>query len=115
MSLFQKIQDENSKTRQERAASLPKESKSDFLSVLGDIEDKRYPIYMTGKYSNLSFDPFVLYHLLHQVYHSHSSLRFSGPTLYTLCTAIFDLDGRTLSIIEGNPKEGKVTHLFHMY
>ncbi|XP_057518594.1 uncharacterized protein LOC130799501 isoform X1 [Amaranthus tricolor] len=43
------IQDENSKGRQERAASLPKETKEDFLSLLGDIDDKRYPIHMTGK------------------------------------------------------------------
>ncbi|XP_021754292.1 acyl-coenzyme A:6-aminopenicillanic-acid-acyltransferase 40 kDa form-like isoform X2 [Chenopodium quinoa] len=78
------IQDENSSSRQKRAAALPQESKEDFLSLLGDIDDKRYPIYM------------------------------SGPTLYTLCTAVFDLDGPTLSIIEGNPKEGKVTRSFHM-
>lgn len=78
------IQDENSRSRQKRAASLPKESKDDFISLLGDKDDKRYPIYMTG------------------------------PTLYTLCTAIFDLDGPTLSIIEGNPREGKVTHSFHI-
>ncbi|XP_010676367.1 uncharacterized protein LOC104892210 isoform X2 [Beta vulgaris subsp. vulgaris] len=78
-------QDENSRSRQERASSLPKESIDDFLSLLGDIDDKRYPIYMTG------------------------------PTLYTLCTAVFNLDGPTLSIIEGNPKEGKVTHLFQMH
>ncbi|XP_057518595.1 uncharacterized protein LOC130799501 isoform X2 [Amaranthus tricolor] len=79
------IQDENSKGRQERAASLPKETKEDFLSLLGDIDDKRYPIHMTG------------------------------PILYTLCTAVFDLDGPTLSILEGNPKEGNVTYLFHMH
>ncbi|KAL2926370.1 Xaa-Pro dipeptidase 2 [Bienertia sinuspersici] len=78
------VQDENSRSRQERAASLQKETKHDFLSILGDVEDEQYPIYMTG------------------------------PTLYTLCTALFDLDGPTLLIIEGNPKEGKVTHLFHL-
>lgn len=38
----------------------------------------------------------------------------SGPTLYTLCTTVIDLDERTLTIIEGNPKYGKVSHVFSM-
>ncbi|KAK4262844.1 hypothetical protein QN277_028349 [Acacia crassicarpa] len=41
------VQDENSISRQQRAAALPKESKEDFLSLLGDTEDRKYPIYMT--------------------------------------------------------------------
>ncbi|KNA16067.1 hypothetical protein SOVF_092540 [Spinacia oleracea] len=51
------IQDENSRSRQERAASLLKESKDDFLSLVGDTDDKRYPIYMTGT-KQPAFDPF---------------------------------------------------------
>ncbi|PKI66251.1 hypothetical protein CRG98_013332 [Punica granatum] len=43
------VHDENSITRQKRAATLPKRSKEDFLSVLGDTEDAKYPIFMTGK------------------------------------------------------------------
>lgn len=43
-----KVQDDNSTSRQERATILPKETKDDFLSLLGDMEDNRYPIYMTG-------------------------------------------------------------------
>ncbi|KAL9230975.1 hypothetical protein vseg_006256 [Gypsophila vaccaria] len=78
------VQDENSKARQARAALLPKETKDDFLSVLGNTDDSKYPVYMTG------------------------------PTLYTLCTAVFDLDTPSLSIIQGNPKEGNSTHVFHM-
>jgi hypothetical protein len=39
---------------------------------------------------------------------------FSGPTLYTLCTAVIDLDEQTLSIIEGNPKKGEASHVFTM-
>ncbi|XP_059644190.1 uncharacterized protein LOC132285966 [Cornus florida] len=77
--------DENSISRQKRAALLPKNSRNDFLSVLGDIDDAKYPIYMTG------------------------------PVLYTLCTAVIDLDEQTLSIIEGNPKGGgEVSHVFSM-
>ncbi|KDP25726.1 hypothetical protein JCGZ_23947 [Jatropha curcas] len=78
------VQDDNSKSRQERANVLPKESKDDFLSLLGDTNDTTYPIYMTG------------------------------PMLHTLCTALIDLDDQTLSIIEGNPKKGKVSYVFSM-
>nr|GMD93936.1 Acyl-coenzyme A:6-aminopenicillanic-acid-acyltransferase [Ipomoea batatas] len=44
--------DENSLSRQKRAASLPKGSKSDYLELLGDMHDKKYPIYMTGMSRN---------------------------------------------------------------
>ncbi|KAG8659078.1 uncharacterized protein LOC110604872 [Manihot esculenta] len=81
---IEQVQDDNSTSRQERATVLPKETKDDFLSLLGDMEDNRYPIYMTG------------------------------PTLYTLCTALIDLDDQTLTIIEGNPKNGKVSYVFSM-
>ncbi|KAK9698502.1 hypothetical protein RND81_08G109300 [Saponaria officinalis] len=67
-----------------KAASLPKETKDDFLSVLGNTDDDKYPLYTTG------------------------------PKLYTLCTAVFDLGTPSLSIIEGNPKEGRTAHVFHM-
>ncbi|KAK3021892.1 hypothetical protein RJ639_047396, partial [Escallonia herrerae] len=79
-----KAQDENSIRRQKRAALLPKKSKDDFLSLVGDMEDARYPIYMTG------------------------------PLLYTLCTAVINLDEKTLSIVEGNPKEAETSHVFSM-
>ncbi|XP_057421841.1 uncharacterized protein LOC130715741 [Lotus japonicus] len=76
------VQDENSISRQKRASVLAKASKEDFLSLLGDTDDEKYPIYMTG------------------------------PLLHTLCTAIVDLDEQTLSIIAGNPKNGDVSHVF---
>ncbi|WVZ22833.1 hypothetical protein V8G54_001377 [Vigna mungo] len=76
------VHDENSMSRQKRASVLTKKSKGDFLSLLGDIDDKNYPIYMTG------------------------------PLLHTLCTALIDLDEQTLSIIEGNPKKGAVSYVF---
>ncbi|CBI34429.3 unnamed protein product, partial [Vitis vinifera] len=44
----QQVHDENSISRQKRAAQLPKQSKDDFLLLLGDSEDAKYPIYMTG-------------------------------------------------------------------
>jgi len=45
-----KVHDENSISRQKRASVLTKKSKGDFLSLLGDTDDKNYPIYMTGKW-----------------------------------------------------------------
>ncbi|KAK9103795.1 hypothetical protein Sjap_021049 [Stephania japonica] len=80
----QQAQDENSMSRQRKATQLKKETKTDFLSLLGDTSDKKYPIYM------------------------------SGPTLHTLCTVLIDLDEQTISIIQGNPKKGKATHVFPM-
>ncbi|KAL6177353.1 hypothetical protein ACLB2K_048879 [Fragaria x ananassa] len=78
------VHDENSLTRQKKATTLPKGSKEDVLSLLGDTDEPIYPIYMTG------------------------------PTLYTLCTAVIDLDEQTLSILEGNPKKGEISHIFSM-
>ncbi|XP_075476346.1 uncharacterized protein LOC142517782 isoform X1 [Primulina tabacum] len=77
-------QDENSLSRQKRAALMPKGSKDDFLSILGDQNDAKYPVYMTG------------------------------PLLHTLCTVMIDLDEKTISIIEGNPKERKTPFIFPM-
>ncbi|XP_039022728.1 uncharacterized protein LOC120155221 [Hibiscus syriacus] len=79
----QQVHDENSISRQKRAAVLPQGSKTDFMSLLGDTEDTKYPIYMTG------------------------------PTLYTLSTAVMIWMKKTLTIIEGNPKKGKVSHVFN--
>jgi len=39
---------------------------------------------------------------------------FSGPIVNTLCTAVINLDEQILSIIEGNPKKGEVSHVFTM-
>ncbi|XP_021820530.1 uncharacterized protein LOC110762229 [Prunus avium] len=78
------VQDENSKTRQSKAAVLPKRTKEDFLSLLGDTDDPKYPIYMIG------------------------------PLLYTLCTAVIDLDEQTLSIVEGNPRKEEISHIFSL-
>ncbi|XP_022881302.1 uncharacterized protein LOC111398572 isoform X1 [Olea europaea var. sylvestris] len=80
----QQAHDDNSLCRGERAALLPKRSKSDFLSLLGNNKDAKYPIYMTG------------------------------PLLYTLCTAVIDLDEQTFSIMEGNPKETEASFVFSM-
>lgn len=80
----QQVQDENTVSRQKRAAVLPKRSKSEFLSLLGDTTDTIYPIYMTG------------------------------PVLYTLCTTVIDLDEQTLSVFEGNPKKGELSYVFSM-
>lgn len=74
-----KVQDQNSIRRQKRAAELTKESKDDFLSLLGDCEDTEYPIYMTGiSEDNMSNYLFVI-PLLH-----HFALFFQAQhlTLY---------------------------------
>ncbi|WOL09309.1 hypothetical protein Cni_G18062 [Canna indica] len=76
------VQDDNSICRQRRAAQLSSQSKSSILSILGDSADEKYPIYMTG------------------------------PTLYTLCTVFIDVDEKTISIFQGNPKNGNVSFVF---
>ncbi|XP_020689911.1 uncharacterized protein LOC110104939 [Dendrobium catenatum] len=40
-----------------------------------------------------------------------TSLKLTGPTLYTLCTVLIDLDEQTLSIFEGNPKRGETCYV----
>ncbi|XP_044476281.1 uncharacterized protein LOC123203880 isoform X2 [Mangifera indica] len=102
------VQDENSISRQKRAIELPKGSKEDFLSLLGDTGHPKYPIYMIGNMTdNFNSLSSILSCLLYKTL-------FSGPTLYTLCTAVINLDEQTLTIIEGNPKKGKVSHAFSM-
>ncbi|KAK3227963.1 hypothetical protein Dsin_007825 [Dipteronia sinensis] len=78
------VQDEHSICKEKRAAVLPKETKDDILSLLGDTSDAKYPIYR------------------------------EGPVVYTLCTAVINLDEQTMTIIEGNPKKGKVSHVFSL-
>ncbi|KAK3227962.1 hypothetical protein Dsin_007824 [Dipteronia sinensis] len=104
----QQVQDESSLSRQKRATVLPKGSKDDFLSLLGDTNDAKYPVYMTGNLedNSNSFFSLICYSLDYPVD------LISGPTLYTLCTAVIDLDEQTLTIIEGNPKKGQVSHVF---
>ena len=54
--LLVKVHDENSLSRQKRAALLPKESKTDFLSLLGDTDNAKYPIYMAGMMENCELE-----------------------------------------------------------
>ncbi|WVZ72877.1 hypothetical protein U9M48_021268 [Paspalum notatum var. saurae] len=77
-------QDENSMSREKRAAQCSVDSKEAALSLLGDTADDKYPIYMTG------------------------------PTLYTLCTVLVDLDEATVTIYKGNPKNGDAAHVLRM-
>uniref|UniRef100_A0A0E0JFQ1 Peptidase C45 hydrolase domain-containing protein n=1 Tax=Oryza punctata TaxID=4537 RepID=A0A0E0JFQ1_ORYPU len=78
------VQDENSKSRERRAAELSPDTKEKALSLLGDTADDKYPIYMTG------------------------------PTLYTLCTVLVDLDEETMTIYKGNPKNRDAVRVFRM-
>lgn len=102
------LQDENSARREKRAASLSAESEEEMLSLLGDAADDQYPIYMTGRLLGTCPETSAL-----EFTFSHAG-RIAGPILYTLCTALIDLDKRTLSIIHGNPKERDVSHVFEM-
>ena len=43
-----KVEDASSCRRQERATKLQKRTKQEILELLGDQEDKEYPIYMQG-------------------------------------------------------------------
>ncbi|KAK1663267.1 hypothetical protein QYE76_051426 [Lolium multiflorum] len=70
----EQVYDENSMSRERRAAQCAMDSKENALYVLGDADDEKYPIFMTG------------------------------PTLYTLCTVMVDLDEETMAIYRGNPK-----------
>ncbi|MCO5577066.1 hypothetical protein L7F22_030888 [Adiantum nelumboides] len=67
------VEDQSSIRRHARAAELSKCTKDDFLSVLGDTEDRDYPIYM------------------------------QGPLLQTLCTVLVDMDARKLTIYKERP------------
>ncbi|CAL4966089.1 unnamed protein product [Urochloa decumbens] len=78
------VQDENSMSRENRAAQCSVDSKETALSLLGDTADDKYPIYMTG------------------------------PTLHTLCTVLVDLDDKTMTIYRGNPKNGDITLVLSM-
>ncbi|XP_015688311.2 uncharacterized protein LOC102715358 isoform X2 [Oryza brachyantha] len=78
------VHDENSMARERRAAELSPDSKEKALSLLGDTADGKYPIYMTG------------------------------PTLYTLCTVLVDLDEETMTIYKGNPMNRDAVRVFRM-
>ncbi|XP_073000364.1 uncharacterized protein [Typha latifolia] len=80
----QQMQDKNSFSRHKRAATLSACSKEKALQVLGDSADEEYPIFMTG------------------------------PTLYTLCTVLIDLDEETMTIFRGNPKNGNISLVLPM-
>jgi len=80
----EKVQDENSISREKRAAQCSVDSKETALSLLGDTADDKYPIYMTG------------------------------PTLHTLCTVLVDLDKETVTIYKGNPKNGEMALVLPM-
>ena len=53
------------------------QSREDILTILGDTEDPKYPIWRSGT-----------------------------DDIYTLCTAFFDLQAETVEIFFDNPKEG---------
>ncbi|EPS72214.1 hypothetical protein M569_02546, partial [Genlisea aurea] len=74
-------EDENSMRRHKRAITLL-ENGSSFVAILGDKNDAKHPIYMTG------------------------------PLLYTLCTVAIDLDRKMMCIYHGNPLETQPSNVF---
>jgi hypothetical protein len=56
-----KVQDDSSISRQKRAVVLPKTSKNEFLSLLADVADAKYPIYMTGNLKDIIRTPSLEY------------------------------------------------------
>lgn len=78
------IEDQSSLRRHARAAELPKYTKQDILSLLGDEKDQDYPIYM------------------------------QGPNLCTLCTILVDMDAKELTIYSGKPENEKSTLVFNL-
>jgi hypothetical protein len=78
------VQDDNSMSREKRAALCSVDSKETALRLLGDTADDKYPIFM------------------------------AGPTLYTLCTVLVDLDEETMTIYRGNPKDGNAALVLPM-
>eukprot|EP00252_Welwitschia_mirabilis_P006350 TRINITY_DN17205_c0_g1_i2.p1 TRINITY_DN17205_c0_g1~~TRINITY_DN17205_c0_g1_i2.p1 ORF type:complete len:214 (+),score=41.27 TRINITY_DN17205_c0_g1_i2:501-1142(+) len=76
--------DESSISRQTRAAELPILSQKDALFLLGDCSNDKYPIYM------------------------------QGPNLYTLCTALIDVDKKSITIYKDNPNMGNVAFEFFL-
>lgn len=53
------VQDENSMSRERRAAELSPDTKEKALSLLGDTADDKYPIYMTGEVIGFIFNFFT--------------------------------------------------------
>ncbi|KAK7853739.1 hypothetical protein CFP56_034802 [Quercus suber] len=91
----------------ELADVLPK------TSFIGDTADAKYPIYSISNLKGIRKPSFGL---LHHAAPCKKTLYaiFSGPIVHTLCTAVINLDEQILSIIEGDPKEGEVSHVFTM-
>jgi len=113
------VQDENSISREKRAAQCSVDSKETALSLLGDTADDKYPIYMTG--DSQSVQPFFscvlsssTVNLQHELSSPSHGNYLSGPTLHTLCTVLVDLDKETVTIYKGNPKNGEMALVLPM-
>lgn len=90
---------------------MTKTTREDFLSILGDADNEKYPIYMTGNVYAYEF--FSCQSSFYCKFFSSYSW-FLGPLLHTLCTAVIDLDEQTLSIIKGNPKKEDASFVFSL-
>ncbi|KAL2636390.1 hypothetical protein R1flu_007869 [Riccia fluitans] len=78
LEAVKQITHESSVHRGKRVSELPKSSLKEILRVLGDDSNQEFPVYM------------------------------QGPQLYTLCTAIFDMNQRSLAVLTGNPSSMSV-------
>ncbi len=80
---MQQVYDANSQHRMDRAAALPPpKSAADVLAVLGDTTDN---------------DPAP-----------KATIYQMGPDLYTLATALFDVNACNVTVMTGNPKTAPV-------
>ncbi|KAM7525833.1 hypothetical protein LguiA_015735 [Lonicera macranthoides] len=79
-----------------------------------DIRSRRIMNVETASRSRVSVHEVGAIPFFHANMYLHLQVEQAGPLLYTLCTAVIDLDEQTLSIIEGNPKNGDVPYVFSM-
>ncbi len=81
LAMVDDIDDDSSLHRMARAKDLmPARTMKEALSILGDFGDKDFPIYQNGGCS----------------------------TLYTIHTAVYNWEEKTVTIYQGNPMLGKV-------
>ncbi|OAE34761.1 hypothetical protein AXG93_2528s1270 [Marchantia polymorpha subsp. ruderalis] len=78
LSAVKQIVHQSSVCRQKRVAELPMNTLQEVLTILADDSNQDFPVYM------------------------------QGPQLHTLCTAIFDMNEKSLTILTGKPSSMSV-------
>ena len=87
IAMVDDIDDDSSLHRMARAKELmPARTMKEALAILGDYADKDFPIYQNGGHS----------------------------TLYTLHTALYNWEKKTVTIFQGNPILGNIIYQYHL-